>query len=441
MTTDPHRPLAGTRVLDFTWSVAGPTMTRYLAVLGAEVIKVEWPTAPDPMRTAMFLADEPAKTLNNGAFFANLNVGKRSLSVNVRSPQGLAIIRDLVRRCDVVAEAYSASVLERWGLGYTELQALNPQIVYVSMSGFGHTGPHKDKGTWGPTAQAMSGMTFLSGLPGEAPAGWGWSYLDVTSGYMGAVGVLGALLHRQRTGQGARLDMSQVEVGISLVGSALLEAAVTGRAMRRDGIPGGNRSVDAEGAVVGYRGDQAAPSNVYSTGDGVDDFCTVSVVTDAHWQGLVDALGSPAWALDERFATAAGRAAHQDTIDAHLAGWMHGRGKYEAMRLLQEHGVPAGAVQSAHDRVEHDPQLAHRGLYTALDHPHLGTQLFEGVPFRSDAAEYSLEPRWPVLGADTEYVLSEVLGYSDDVIAQLRDDHVLWPEGLPTNPAIERSLW
>lgn len=436
------RPLTGVRVVDFSWSVAGPTMTRYLASLGAEVIKVEWPTNPDPMRSAMYLRDETHKTLNNGPFFANLNVGKKSLTINVRSEEGLAVIRDLIRESDVVAESFSASVLERWGLGYGELKKLNPSVVYVSVSGFGHTGPHKNKNTWGPTAQAMSGTTFMSGKPGAPPAGWGWSYLDVASGYMGAVGVLTALSRRQRTGEGARVDMSQVEVGISLVGTALLQAAMTDRSLRNESIPGGNRSVSPDGEVVGFRGDTASPSNVYrSRGDGPNDYCAVSILNDNQWGSLKKALGNPEWAERTVLDTAENRAAHQDEIDTHLGNWMRSHDKYEAMYHLQQHGVPAGAVQTGRDRVEHDPQLRHRKIFTSLQHPHLGTQLFEGVPFRSLSSDYALESRWPVLGNDTEYVLADVLGYSADQISRLRDAHVLWPEGVPANPAVERSLW
>ncbi|MCE0764590.1 CoA transferase [Pseudonocardia kujensis] len=442
MASTSPRPLAGTRVLDFTWSVAGPTMTRYLASLGAEVIKVEWPRNADPMRSAMYLGNEQHKTLNNGSFFANLNVGKRSLTVNLRTEEGLAVVRDLVRECDVVAESFSATVLERWGLDHATLQHLNPSIVYASVSGFGHNGPHRDKNTWGPTAQAMSGISAMSGEAGAPPAGWGWSYLDVTSGYMAALGVLTALIRRQRTGEGARLDMSQVEVGISLAGPGLLESAVTGGPLRRRGVPGGNRSVATDGSVVGYRGDTAAPSGVYRTrGGGENDYCTVSVADDGHWRSLKDALGNPAWAEDPRYDEPGGRAEHQDAIDTELAAWMAGRDKYEAMDTLQRYGVPAGAVQSGRDRVENDPQLRSRGIFAELEHPHLGTQAFEGVPFRSSTSDYELEPRWPLLGADNDYVLTEVLGYSAETVSRLHEQHVLWPDGVPANPVVERSLW
>lgn len=437
------RPLAGLRVLDFTWSVAGPTMTRYLASLGAEVIKVEWPEHPDPMRSAMFLRDEQDKTLNNGAFFANLNIGKRSLSLNVRTEEGRRVVRDLVSQCDIVAESFSPGVLERWGLGFDQLRSINPGIIYVSISGFGHSGPHKDKGTWGPTAQAMGGTTYMSGVPGHPPAGWGWSYLDVSSGYFGAIGVMAAILERRKTGVGARLDLSQVEVGISLLGPAMLEHAVNGKKFSEaKNVPGGNRSVSPEGEIVGYRGDSAAPHGVYpAQGGGPNDYCAIAVTTDAEWTALKNAMGDPAWAEAPALATAAGRIAAQDQLDRHLAAWTASLPKYDIMQRLQKLGVAAAAVQSPRDLVESDPQLRAHALYERRTHPRLGDQAFEGVPFRSDRTSFALADHWPLLGADNHYVFSEILGYSQEQIETLVKHNITWPQALPTEPKVERSLW
>lgn len=441
MTAEQHA-LAGVRVLDFTWSVAGPTMTRYLASLGAEVIKLEWPANPDPMRTAMFLGDEQHKTLDNGAFFANLNVGKRSFTLNVRDPRGFGILCDLLPHCDVIAESFSASVFERWGLPYARLQELNKRIVYVSVSGFGHTGRHTNKNTWGPTAQAASGMTFMSGLPGYPPAGWGWSYLDVAGGYFGAIGVLTALYRQRTTGRGEHVDVSQVEAGVALNGATLLDFAVNGRRANRDGMPVGNRAIGPDGDASGYRGEAGAPYNAYPTrGGGDNDYCAVTVVSDRQWQCLKTALGDPPWADDPRLATASGRIAAQDEIDKHLAAWMARHDKYEAMEHLQRHGVPAAAVQSAGDRMERDPQLAHRGLFQRMDHPRMGSQLFEGMPFRMSRTDPGVQPRWPLLGQDNAYVLTELLGYSPEQVAALDADGVTWPAGMSRNPTVERSLW
>jgi len=437
------RPLAGIRILDFSWSVAGPTMTRYLASLGAEVIKVEWPEHPDPMRSAMFLRDETNKTLNNGTFFANLNVGKRSLTLNARSTRGIRVIRDLVRKCDVLTESFSPAVLEKWGLGFEQLKALNPGIIYASISGFGHTGPHKDKGTWGPTAQAIGGMTFMSGVPGCQPAGWGWSYLDVASGYFGAIGVLAALHERRRTGEGTRLDLSQVEVGISLIGPAMLDHAVNGRSfVGQTVVPGGNRSVAPNGQVVGYRGDEGAPSGVYPTlGGGPNDYCAISVLDDRQWQGLKSAIGGGTWADEARFDKTHDRITAQDEIDGHLVEWTMTKEKYEVMRLLQAHGVPASAVQCPRDLAEHDPQIGARGLHVTLEHPRLGRQRFEGMPFRMSGTPLDPTPQWPILGQDNDYVLRDVLGYSQEEIGSLASENVTWPKNVPTEPRVERSLW
>jgi benzylsuccinate CoA-transferase BbsF subunit len=441
--TEKTRPLSDIRVLDFSWSVAGPTMTRYLASLGAEVIKVEWPTNPDPMRSSMFLGDEPEKNLNNGSFFANLNIGKRSFTLNVRSRKGAVVMRDLIRKSDVVTESFSASVLERWGLGFEKMQALNPGIIYASISGFGHTGPYRNMITWGPTAQAMAGTTSMSGIPGEQPAGWGWSYLDVASGYFGAIGVLSALYRRKQTGKAVRFDLSQVEVGMSLVGPSLLDCAVNGRTFgARDKVPGGNLSIAEDGSTVGYRGDRASPHNVYATREGgPNGYCAIAVRNETEWNGLKKALGNPAWCEDPRFDSAPKRASSHREIDEYLRQWMKTKGKYEAMAILQADGVPAAAVQSARDLVENDPQIRDRGLHASLEHPRIGRQTFEGLPFRSNQISFAHKPRWPILGQDNDYVLSTVLGYSRQQIEDLLAENITWPKGMPENPKVVRSLW
>lgn len=422
-----QKGLAGIRILDFTWSVAGPTMTRYLGGMGAEVIKVEWPTQGDPMRTAMYRSDTAHKTADNGAFFANLNVGKKSLTINVRDPRGLEVIKDLVRVSDVVTESFSAGVLERWGLGWDVLRELNPEIIYASISGFGHTGRHRAKSTWGPTAQAMSGITAGAGEVGEEPSGWGWSYLDVSAGYFGAIGVLNALRRRQLGEGGARLDMSQVEVGLALAGPALTEHLTTGNPYPTT-FPPGNRSIDDSGRAVGYRGDAAPVSDLFRTAEGDDDGFVAVTIDAAHLPAAAELLG----AID----------ASPDTVRLTLMSWTAGRSKYRAADELTEAGIPAAPVQSGRDRVEHDPQLRARGFLRTMDHPLLGEHEVQDLPFRvRDGEPWEFRDVWPLLGAHNEEILGEVLGYSVEVIEALQEGHVLWPEGLPSEIKVGASLW
>lgn len=443
MTQNDAGALAGIRVLDFTWSVVGPTMTRNLATMGAEVIKVEWPTHPDPMRTTMYAAGEQNKTLDNGPFFNNLNVGKRSLTLNVRSPQGMDVVRRLVGISDVVAESYSSRVFRRWGLDYPELRRLNPSVVYISASGFGHSGPYETYDTWGPTAQAFNGLTSISGLPGHEPAGWGWSYMDVVGGGMGTVAVLAALHHRMTSGQGQHVDMSQVEAGLALNGPSLLHAVAESRNLREEDFPPGNASVlEASTRSYGYRGDYGAPSNAYPTrGGGHNDYCVISVLADDEWRALRAELGDPEWAAGPELDTVEGRIRAQGVLDQRLAQWTVSQDKYALMDRLQAVGVRCAAVQSAEDRLENDPQLDHRQAFPRLEHPVLGPHRFEALPLRMSRTPPTLPERWPLIGQDNDYVLRDLLGMSKEDVDALGRDGVTWPHELPRDVTVTRSLW
>jgi len=196
------RPLEGIRILDFTWVRAGPIATRWLGSLGAEVIKVEWPLNMDILRSNRFTSVpgiEPSP--NSIGQFNDTNANKLGITVNTRTEKGLDLVRRLIAISDVVIENFSSRIMQRWGLGFEEMTKLNPDVIYISMAGFGHTGRNHHYGTMGPAAQALSGLTFQSGLPGKPPAGWGWSYLDDTGGMYGAMTVLTALHHRRATGK------------------------------------------------------------------------------------------------------------------------------------------------------------------------------------------------------------------------------------------------
>jgi crotonobetainyl-CoA:carnitine CoA-transferase CaiB-like acyl-CoA transferase len=423
--------LDGVRILDFTRLGFGAQATLICGCLGAEVIRVESTRVPDAIRVMPPYVPEPgekgeafgAATLanataaaspNRGGIFYKYNTGgKKSITVDARHPDGLALLKELVAQSDVVTESFAAGTLARWGLSYDVLRSIRGDVVYVSMCGFGHEGPDTSHVTMGPTAQALTGLTFMVGLPDRPPAGWSFSYLDHVGGYLGAVAILAGVLHRRRTGRGQHIDVSQLEPATALSGALLLDAAVNGRPSRRPGFPTGNRRAQPP----------TAPGGAYRcTGD--DRWVVISCRTDAHWRGLVDAMGAPAWASDPRFATVAERVAHADDLDAHVEAWTSGLDRYEAMDLLQRAGVPAGAVQDAADRLERDPQLQARGHYTALGNAEVDPLPLEGVPFRMSVtaphAGGRLRRGPPLLGEDTDAVLRTVLGKHDDDIAALR---------------------
>jgi len=407
-TIDPPPPLEGVRVVDFSWIVAGPQATRILADFGADVIRVEYAGRIDSIRIGLISPDTPPGSMDASGFFNNLNRNKRSITLNINDPRGLAAITRLLTVSDIVIENYSAGVMERKGLSYEAMAAVNPGIIYLSVSGFGHKGRDREHITWGPTAQAVSGLTYMSGLPGQPSAGWGYSYLDHTAGYFAALAALFALWHRAQTGQGQYVDCSQIEAGMVLAGPAILDRTVNGRSYRRKGNPPGNRATYPS----------VAPHNTYRC-RGDDRWIAIAVETEAQWAALVAAMESPCWAAAPEFASNAARLAHQDELDARISAWTAAFDPFDLMLLLQARGVPAGAVQNIADRMERDPQLRQRGFYTEAEHALLGRHRFEGVPFRMSRSEWRVREGAPLLGEHNSDVLCDLLGLSDEDLLEL----------------------
>jgi crotonobetainyl-CoA:carnitine CoA-transferase CaiB-like acyl-CoA transferase len=414
-------PLTGVRVVDFTWNVAGPTCTKLLAALGADVIKIEYPTMPDPGRRLGGSA---------GGFFASVNLGKRSITINAKAPAGKRLFERLIGASQVVVESFSAGTLASWGFGFEKLIALSPRVIYVSVTGFGHTTDYQKYVTYGPTAQAYSGLTYSSGLPAQAPAGWGYSHLDVFTGYQAAISTLAAIYDVQHRGGGpTRIDMSQVEVGVGLMSDQVLDAQVNRTNSRRGGFPPGNRAVWPGDTVSGgARGEVGAPYGIYRTaGDSKDAYCAIAVLTDQEWLRLRSCMGDPAWAMADGYLSATGRIAAQDELDAGLSQWTARYDKYELMQMLTSAGVRCGAVQSGRDRLESDPSLRARDVFPQLDLREIGEFRFEGIPIRIGGQPLQPPSTWPILGNDTAAVLDEVLGLDADEIAELADTGVTWP--------------
>ena len=437
------RPLEGIRVIDFTWVRAGPWAARWLGTFGADVIKVEWPESMDMLRQSRFSVPagvEPGP--NSTGQFADTNANKRGVTLNIRTPRGLELVKSLIGISDIVIENFSSRIMQRWGLSYEEQQKIKPDIIYVSMAGFGQTGRYHYYGTMGPAAQALSGLTFLSGLPGEPPAGWGWSYLDDTGGMYGAMCAMTALRNRNATGKGQHVDLSQMITGITLLGPAFLDSTVNGRKARREGYPPGNRTVwPGAPPLNNYRGPTVAPHNAYRTkGGGYNDWCVIACLSDQEWESLVGLMGSPAWATDARLSNLNGRIEHQEELDQGIEAWTQTLEKYELADKCQKAGVRAMPVQSSEDRVEHDPQLRDRGMYTYLDHPMLGRWRFQNAPFKLPKSPATISRPAPMIGQHNQEVLQGLLGLSDDELVEGYQDGTLWPTEMPKYPYLEEAL-
>jgi len=407
--------LGGVRVCDFTGQLAGAGATRFLAAFGAEVIRIEDPTNQgrwDILRGGMPFVDE-RRGINLGGSFNNHNAGKLGVTLNLRTEQGKRILERLIAISDVVTENFAAGVLARIGFPYERLRAISPEVVYVSNCGFGHSGPYVGFKTWGPSVQAISGLTFSSGLPEQPPAGWGYSYMDHTGAYYMTMAILMALYHRNRTGEGQWVDYATTEAALTLNGPALLDYTVNGRPLRREGMPHSNRS----------RSPLMAPHGIYPARD-EDTWVAIACRDDRDWQAIAESIGEP-WANDPRYATTEGRIEHEDALDADLAGWTRQRDPFETAAILQAVGVPASAVQSPEQRVDLDPNTGAWGLWPEVEQTEMGRVRVDGLPVHLSETDWRMTHGAPCLGEHNDYVFGELLGMGAGEVAALCEAGVL----------------
>ncbi|MEE9560160.1 MAG: CoA transferase [Acidiferrobacterales bacterium] len=421
--------LSGIRALDFTWKTVGPWAPRLLTHYGAEVIHVERVNGWDDHRynaQRSIVTDTPdanqvqgGKKLYAAPYFNTLHHGKLAVSLNTRSPEGLKLVERLITKCDAVVENFSAGVFPNWGLTWERIHELNPKIIYMSLSGFGHTGEWKGYRSFGPTAAAQSGLSLASGLPGQPPAGWGYSYLDVMGGWMGALALIQGLLKVKKTGKGMYIDYSVTEGAMSMVGTYMLDFQVNGRRTRRPDFPPGNRAIFPS----------LAPHNTYrcAGNDRVGQYWWVFIAceTQAQFEALCALMGQPGLALDPKFATNEARVKHQDELDAIIGRWTRVRRRYDIMQKCQAAGIVAAVVQSAEDRVEYDPQLHHREIFPIINHPELGDFPYEGYPVKMSRTPAFVHGRAPTLAEHNQYVYGELLGMDAAEIVGLRERGVI----------------
>lgn len=392
----PVLPLAGIRVLDFTWVVAGPVATRILADHGAEVIKLERKPGPPGDR--------------QGGLQGDLHRNKLSIAVNMAHPRGIEVARQLAAKSDLVMDNFSARVMRGWGMDYQSLSRIKPDIICISMSGLGHSGPRSSYVSYGPTLQALSGFTRLMVDENGEPAGYGYSYADMVGGYTGALAALIALWHRRQTGRGQFVDLSQFEALVSVIGPGLLDISVNGRAQQPP--------------IYNSQEMAAAPHGVYKClplDDDDDRWLAISVRTPAQWDRFVDAIGSPAWARDPQFGTLFMRMRNRARLDAHIGSWTITQNAEHAMFLLQHAGVAAGVVSNGADICARDPQLQARRFWGTVSLPEGRQTNVTGVPIKMSATAGSIRTPSPLIGSANEYVLGELLGYNkaerDELIA------------------------
>ena len=423
-------PLNGVRILDFTWLNAGAKGTRHLSLYGADVIHIEWKGKLDLLRHNPPYHEVPGDesmpnvgvsydhlkvpSVNRAVSFNNNHVGKWGISLNLRHPKGKALFSELVKTADVVTDNFTATTLEDWGFGPKALEQIKPDIIYVQAPGFGRLGPYADYRSYGPTAAAISGLTWQGGLPDRYPCGYGFSYMDVCGPYFLAMAILAALRQRSRTGRGVYVDSSQCGPAFLLTGPSLLAWSVNGEGHVRNG----NRSTH----IV------AAPHNSYRC-KGKDDWLVITAFSDQQWRSLVGEMGNPEWAARDEFASLEDRFAHQNTLDPLIEEWTSTRDRYDLMRRLQAAGVPAAVCQNTADRYERDPQLRHRGYFVEVPHSEVPPYDTEGHPGLFSETQPSPLGRSGrgsgVYGEDNDHIYTELLGLSAADRESLRAEDVI----------------
>jgi crotonobetainyl-CoA:carnitine CoA-transferase CaiB-like acyl-CoA transferase len=404
--------LAGIRVLDMSQFEAGPSCTEALAWLGAEVVKIENPKGGEPGRA---LGSGPKPGVD-AYYFMIYNAGKKSVTVDLKSPRGLSLVKELAGQADVFVENFAPGAIERLGLGWEVLHALNPRLVYAQVKGFGEGSPYERNLAFDMIAQACGGTMAITGERDGPPCKPGPTLGDTGTGMLLAIGILGALFQRHTTGTGRRVQIAMQDAQLQYSRSAFVQHARTGQPAMRNG---------AKSLAGGM-----APAGIYPCKPGgPNDYVYIFTGpgNDEHWRRLLAAIGRRELIADPRFATREARARHEAEIDAMLAEWTRLHDKHEAMRLIGAAGVPAGAVFDSGDLLA-EPSFAERGIIQTMRHP-AGELRMPTFPVRFDGAVASVEPS-PLLGEHTAEVFGDWLGMSPRDVAGLREAGVVGPPPL-----------
>ena len=392
------KPLEGLRFADFSWVQAGPWVGRFFANYGAEVIRIESATRPDWSRYVPGGKEIIDGKIQRGALYYNFNCDKRAITLNLKSPGGIAIAKRLISVSDIVCDNFSAGFMDRIGLGYEELIKIKPDIIQVSMPVFGNSGPRKKFSGYGTGIQSAIGLNTISGLPGRPP-GLNTALPDMGPNPTHAtISVLAALHHKEMTGEGQFIELAQFESSLCWMETTQLDFFVN------------NRIRAAQGNRLAY----AAPHGVYKC-KGDDRWCAITVFTEKEWHSFCDAIDSPEWSKEKRFGTLSARKENEDELDGLIEKWTIQRSAWNVMEHLQFHGVAAGVVETGEDLVTKDQQMKERKYYVELDTPS-GKAYCENAIIGFSKTPCHVRQAGPLLGQDNEYVFKEILGMSEDEI-------------------------
>ncbi len=399
--------LAGVRVVDFTQFEAGPSCTEALAWLGAEVVKIENPGRGDPGRRL-----RPGQPDDDPYYFQQFNANKKSITLNLKAPEGLAIVKDLLRRADITVENMAPGTIERLGLGYDEVKKINPGIIFCQVKGFGEGSPYEHNLAFDMIAQATGGTISVTGEKGRQPVKPGLSLGDTGTGMTMAITILGALRKRDKTGEGCRLQVAMQDAMLHYMRTNFSTQARTGKAVERDGTRSG--------------GGSNAPSGLYPCAPGgLNDYVWImtSRANPEHWDRLCKVIGREDLIKDPRFATPALRVKNDAELDPIIREWTGKRTKHEAMALVGGAGIPAGAVLDTME-LQNDPTFEQRGIMQVMEHKSYQGYKMPSWPVRINGKPPRVRAS-PALGEHTEDVLTNWLGMSADEVGKLKANKIV----------------
>jgi len=396
------RIFEGLRIADFTWLGVGPIAMKFMANMGATVIHIESYTRPDICRVSPPYKDwKPG--INRSAFFAVYNDSKYGITLNLRMPQGQEVAKRIINKwADVVADAHLPGIMEKFGLDKETLRKDKPELIHIATALQGKTGPYSTMPGHGMVGVSLCGFTNITGWPDREPTVPFGALTDFLTFPHMVTALIAALMYRRKTGKGQYIELSQLECSAQFLAPPIMDYMINGRILGRMG----NRSV------------YAAPHGVYHCQGEGEKWCAIAVCTDEEWRNFCDVIGNPEWTKDSRFATFMGRKENEGELDKLAEEWTVNYTPQEVMRRMQEAGVPAGVVESGEDLVA-DPQLNHRGTHIILEHPEIGPHTYHPPPYRFSKTPHKLTMPAPCLGQHNEYVLKEILGMSDDEVADL----------------------
>ena len=400
-------PLEGIRVTDFTAIWAGAHITQWLGVMGAEVIKIESSLRPDNTRTSW----RPGRnaSLNTTAEFECLNFGKKACVLNMTLPKARELAKELIKISDIVTENFGGSVMDRWGMGYSDLVKIKPDIIMYSGCGFGRTGPYKEFPAFAGIVEAYGGMLSLNGYPGGEPSPMCTrGYADIVSAEHGTFAILAALYHRSKTGEGQYIDLSMTEVVSAVIPEAIIDYTMNNRVQ---GPQGNNDSAMAPHGCYRCKGD--------------DEWVTIAVSGDKDWNAFCEAIGNPEWTRDERFRDGLNRRRNQADLDRLIQEWTKTHTHYEVTEILQRAGVMAAPTLKVEEGVR-DRHLEERGFFIDIDHPGAGKLRLASLPWRLSDVPQGNYAHAPLLGEHNDYVFRDLLKMSEEEIAQLQEEQVIF---------------